>query len=520
MQNTLLCQAIADRSGREVVAGPVEATALGNVLVQARAAGAVTGGLDDLRALVRVTHDLRRFTPRAAREQDAVMRVALLVTCINDAMYPRHRARPWSRCCAGSGSTSSSPSAQTCCAQPMVNTGYLDEAVPVVRTFVDAFAGYDAIVTPSGSCAGSARHQHSIVARRSGDPALEAAVAETGPRTYELSEFLVDVLGVTDVGAYFPHTVTYHPTCHSLRMLGVGDRPRQLLEQVRGLTLVDLPAGRGVLRLRRHLRGEERRHLGRHGLRQGAARARDRRRDGGGRRQLLPDAHRRAALARALRRTHRAPRRDPGGHRGDRGPLRRTGRRRPGGGAGMNTGTFVGMPAFPEAARAALGDTQLRHNLAHATRTIRDKRARVVAEVEDWEELRVAGAAVKEAALRDLATHLEQLEAALIAGGATVHWARDAAEACAIVASGHPRRTAPTRWSRSSRWPPPRSGSTRRSRPRASPRGRPTWPSSSCSSATTCPRTSWCRPSTATAPRSARSSVAGWPTSGGPPPTT
>jgi L-lactate dehydrogenase complex protein LldE len=134
------------------------------------------------------------------------------------------------------------PESHTCCAQPMVNTGYLDEAVPVVRTFVDAFRGYDAVVTPSGSCAGSARHQHAMVARRSGDPDLERAVAATSPRVYELSEFLVDVLGVTDVGAYFPHTVTYHPTCHSLRMLGVGDRPRQLLENVRGLTLVDLPA--------------------------------------------------------------------------------------------------------------------------------------------------------------------------------------------------------------------------------------------------------------------------------------
>ena len=101
----------------------------------------------------------------------------------------------------------------------------------------------------------------------------------------------------------------------------------------------------------------------------------------------------------------------------------------------MSAGTFVGMPAFPEAARAALGDTQLRHNLAHATHTIRDKRARVVAEVEDWEDLRVAGAAVKEAALRDLATHLELLETRLTEAGATVHWARDAAEACAIVAS-------------------------------------------------------------------------------------
>jgi L-lactate dehydrogenase complex protein LldE len=123
----------------------------------------------------------------------------------------------------------------------MVNTGYLDEAVPVVRTFVDAFAGYDAVVTPSGSCAGSARHQHAIVARRSGDGGLVDAVAEVSPRVYELSEFLVDVLGVTDVGAYFPHTVTYHPTCHSLRMLGVGDRPRRLLGNVRGITVVDLP---------------------------------------------------------------------------------------------------------------------------------------------------------------------------------------------------------------------------------------------------------------------------------------
>ncbi len=98
------------------------------------------------------------------------------------------------------------------------------------------------------------------------------------------------------------------------------------------------------------------------------------------------------------------------------------------------TGTFVGMPAFPTAARAALGDTQLRSNLAHATRTIREKRAAVVAEVEDWEDLRLAGAGVKEAALRDLATHLETLEASLVRAGATVHWARDAEEACAIVA--------------------------------------------------------------------------------------
>jgi L-lactate dehydrogenase complex protein LldE len=168
------------------------------------------------------------------------MRVALMVTCVNDAMFP-DTGKAVVTLLRRLGVDVEFPAAQTCCAQPMVNTGYLDEAVPVVRTFVDAFAGYDAIVTPSGSCAGSARHQHGIVAKRSGDAGLVKAVAETSPKTYELTEFLVDVLGVTDVGAYFPHRVTYHPTCHSLRMLGVGDRPRRLLENVRGIRLTDLP---------------------------------------------------------------------------------------------------------------------------------------------------------------------------------------------------------------------------------------------------------------------------------------
>ncbi|WP_292643844.1 (Fe-S)-binding protein [Nocardioides sp.] len=168
------------------------------------------------------------------------MRVALMVTCINDALYPS-TGQAVVRLLRRLGVEVEFPQAQTCCGQPMVNTGYLDEAVPVLRTFVDAFAGYDAVVTPSGSCAGSARHQHSIVAGRSGDEALQEAVAKLAPNVYELSEFLVDVLGVTDVGAYYPHRVTYHPTCHSLRMLGVGNRPQRLLEAVRGIRLVDLP---------------------------------------------------------------------------------------------------------------------------------------------------------------------------------------------------------------------------------------------------------------------------------------
>jgi L-lactate dehydrogenase complex protein LldE len=168
------------------------------------------------------------------------MRAALMVTCLNDALFP-DAGKATVRLLRRLGVEVEFPVAQTCCAQPMVNTGYLDEAVPVVRNFVAAFEGYDAVVVPSGSCAGSVRHQHGTVARRSGDAGLARAVAETSPRVHELSEFLVDVLGVTDVGAYFPHTVTYHPTCHSLRMLGVGERPRRLLEAVRGLRLVDLP---------------------------------------------------------------------------------------------------------------------------------------------------------------------------------------------------------------------------------------------------------------------------------------
>jgi L-lactate dehydrogenase complex protein LldE len=168
------------------------------------------------------------------------MRVALMVTCLNDALFPE-AGKAVVRLLRRLGVEVDFPGAQTCCGQPMVNTGYLDEAVPVVRGFVSAFGDYEYVVTPSGSCAGSVRHQHALVARRSCDDALASQVAELSPRVWELSEFLVDVLGVTDVGASFPHTVAYHPTCHSLRMLGVGDRPRRLLEAVGGLRLVDLP---------------------------------------------------------------------------------------------------------------------------------------------------------------------------------------------------------------------------------------------------------------------------------------
>jgi L-lactate dehydrogenase complex protein LldE len=169
------------------------------------------------------------------------VRVALFVTCLNDTMFPQ-TGQATVRLLRRLGVEVDFPSAQTCCGQMHVNSGYVPEAIPAVRAFVDAFAGYDAVVTPSGSCAASVRHQHPVVAQRSGDPGLVREVEALSPHVYELSEFLVDVLGVVDVGAYFPHKVTMHPTCHSTRLLGVGDRPDRLLRAVRGITMVDLPA--------------------------------------------------------------------------------------------------------------------------------------------------------------------------------------------------------------------------------------------------------------------------------------
>ncbi|BBZ04707.1 glycolate oxidase [Mycolicibacterium chitae] len=167
--------------------------------------------------------------------------VALFATCFNDVMWP-DTLKATVRLLRRLGCEPDFPAAQTCCGQMFTNTGYAQEAIPTVRRFVEAFAGYDAVVAPSGSCVASVRHQHRGIADRAGDTTLRAAVDEITPRVFELSEFLVDVLGVTDVGAYFPHRVTYHPTCHSLRMLRVGERPLRLLRAVGGIDLVELGA--------------------------------------------------------------------------------------------------------------------------------------------------------------------------------------------------------------------------------------------------------------------------------------
>jgi L-lactate dehydrogenase complex protein LldE len=133
------------------------------------------------------------------------------------------------------------PLEQTCCGQMHHNTGYQAEALPLIRRFVDVFGDAEAVVSASASCAGMVRDIYPMAARAAGDEGLARAVAALAPRVYEFSQFLVDVLGVDDVGAYFPHRVTYHPTCHSLRVLRVGDRPLRLLREVGGIDLVELP---------------------------------------------------------------------------------------------------------------------------------------------------------------------------------------------------------------------------------------------------------------------------------------
>jgi L-lactate dehydrogenase complex protein LldE len=168
------------------------------------------------------------------------MRVSLFITCFNDTLFPR-TGRAVVRLLERLGHAVEFPMEQTCCGQMHYNTGYQREAIPLVRRFVQVFGDAEVVVSPSASCVGMVRELYPHAAELAGDAALAAAVAALAPRVYELSEFLVHKLGLEDVGAYYPHRVTYHPTCHSLRMLRVGDAPLRLLRAVRGIDLVTLP---------------------------------------------------------------------------------------------------------------------------------------------------------------------------------------------------------------------------------------------------------------------------------------
>ena len=166
------------------------------------------------------------------------MRISLFVTCLADTVAPE-AGTATVRVLERLGHEVEFRREQTCCGQLHLNTGYRDEARALARRFVRVFAGAEVVVAPSASCVGTVREYYPSLAE--GDPVFEREVEELAPRVLELSELLVGRLGLEDVGAAFPHRVTYHPTCHSLRMLHVGDAPYRLLRAVRGLELLELP---------------------------------------------------------------------------------------------------------------------------------------------------------------------------------------------------------------------------------------------------------------------------------------
>jgi L-lactate dehydrogenase complex protein LldE len=168
------------------------------------------------------------------------MKVALFVTCVNDGLFPE-TPKAMVQVLERLGHEVVFPTEQTCCGQMHLNAGYRQEGLELAQRFRQIFQEYDVIVSPSASCVGTVRELYRDSAQALGDSALEAELVEIASRVFEFSEFLTNVAKVTDVGASFSHRVAYHPTCHSLRVLGLGDGPKTLLENVRGLELVSIP---------------------------------------------------------------------------------------------------------------------------------------------------------------------------------------------------------------------------------------------------------------------------------------
>ena len=166
------------------------------------------------------------------------MRVTLFVTCLTDTVAPAAGIAVV-RILERVGHEVEFPPAQTCCGQMHLNTGYRTEGRSLARRFLRVFADAELVVAPSASCVGTVRELYPTLA--DGDEAMAREIEALVPRVFELSELLAGRFGLEDVGATFPHRVTYHPTCHSLRVLRSGDAPYRLLRAVRDLELVELP---------------------------------------------------------------------------------------------------------------------------------------------------------------------------------------------------------------------------------------------------------------------------------------
>lgn len=168
------------------------------------------------------------------------MRVSLFVPCLVDTLFPA-TARATLAVLERLGCTVDFPREQTCCGQMHANSGYAREGLALARRFVEVFGEEEAIVAPSGSCVAMVREHYRRLAEAAGDADLRVAMETLAPRVHELSSFLVDTLGVEDVGAVYPHRVAYHASCHGLRSLRLGEAPLRLLRAVREIELVELP---------------------------------------------------------------------------------------------------------------------------------------------------------------------------------------------------------------------------------------------------------------------------------------
>ena len=175
----------------------------------------------------------------ALRQSVAVMRASLFITCYNDTLYPE-TGRAVVRLLERLGVEVDFHAQQTCCGQMHANTGFRGEAFSQAKRFVRLYQETETVVIPSSSCVAMMRDQYPGLFEELGNEELRRQFAALLPRVYELSEFLIDRLGVEDVGAYFPHRVTYHASCHGVRALHLGERPYRLLAKVRGLALATL----------------------------------------------------------------------------------------------------------------------------------------------------------------------------------------------------------------------------------------------------------------------------------------
>jgi L-lactate dehydrogenase complex protein LldE len=172
------------------------------------------------------------------------MRISLFITCYNDTLFPK-TGQAVVRVLERLGHTIDFPAGQTCCGQMHYNTGYRAEAMPLLERFVEQFRDSEAVVVPSSSCVAMMREHYPLMARELATRhdrgvSLVREVESLMTKVWEFSEFLTQKLGIEDVGASFPHRVTYHASCHGLRSLGLGEGPMKLLRAVRGIELVPL----------------------------------------------------------------------------------------------------------------------------------------------------------------------------------------------------------------------------------------------------------------------------------------